>query len=63
MIVLPADPGWLLIPVSYEGENTVEDFDASAIDADAEADIDPAADDRPYTPGSTEFIHDSIDQL
>jgi hypothetical protein len=43
----------------------VEDFDASAIDADAEAnaDIDPVADDRPYTPGSTEFIHDSIDQL
>lgn len=55
------DPGWLLIPVSYEDENTVEDFDATAIDADA--DTDPAADDPPYPPGSTEFIHDSIDQL
>jgi hypothetical protein len=51
----------LLIPVSYEDENTVEDFDATAIDADA--DTDPAADDPPYPPGSTEFIHDSIDQL
>lgn len=51
--------------MSYEDENTVEDFDATAIDADAEADADtdPAADDPPYPPGSTEFIHDSIDQL